>query len=1237
MHGSHKILRVLVRGWPLYIFVLLIAISLRYVLALPGTIGQSWDWEVSAFASQIWAHLSHDFYAWDYQLRGGFYAPFKPAGWYSVLALPLSIFGGEVFSKAFIAGLMLLAGISMRQFATGVLKLNGWWSTTAGALYMLSPVVYSRIMAGHNLLLPYALLPLLLLYTFRTMQGCAVKGHVPWRNAVAAGLLLGLQAIHTSLMILAGVLVGLVILLAFLKSPHRRAVVASAGVMAALFALLNIYWALPMAAGYLSSGTLYHSGSSLDSPSAVTATSVVSQRQNLFDIATQPLQEALRQHAFVGYHTEFSYPVPNQLASLWVVVSFLLPLAAFAVLLFRNEPDDAYLTLAISGLLGVTLVSGASVLTGQVIYQWLMTHAFPIWAEFGNTVRALPLVTLAYSGLVPAFAQRATGRLKLTAQVAAAAPIVLVLLIYVSPFLAGWTLVDPKDPLALKAYQPSSADQKVYNFLRNDSGDYRVTYVPPPWTFYPELYDLGYQWMGGESPHPEFFLPYQNPEAWRSASDFRSDIHDSLSGKLLGLGAVKYVIYPRGRFVNPSLGLSPAPLPQVAGPSDLGGADNTANARFVDQVLQTQRDLVPVSGPFTPTILLRNDAYLPRIYAAPQATIVHGDSNLLSTIADSSFFDRQPAIFFDAQQASASLKQLENLANRVIEVLPGSGSSRSDNPGTPASYLVTAAPLSSPNASFYISHDRAYTIRVQAFRFQSSPDRPEDVTRATFERIQADEGAGWSSNTPFNYNLSPDAKSLQVVAYLDKPSVTDQYVLMEQTVEPLSLADYPELRITSQVENPSAQAIAVQLSLDLNDDGVADATWTSPVLAHTNLRNDGWNAFDMVRAEFPNQAHYRVVGVAVRFEKKPLESWERVDYAAGLYTFGLQDVGLYTQSSAPGWAWQRPELAPRQETTLVRSLTGLDVQRFPVLLDYHVDGPATLYANAQLITVNAQGAQKAIPAGSWRFDPYSNGTLTLDVREQLLGATVESGWTATRVELTVQRLRARPELRSTTLSLGPAGARWLADALNKIDLPPPALMLDGKPIALKEIPTDADHLRYQAQDVFLPAGKHSVAAAYSDPASPYSVESIEIEPADSHPAASPPNLTFESINPTRFRVHVTNAQAPYFLVFSETFDPGWSARTAEATDARPKGLDPSHWYAQSSLLSAVLEGGGTQISDHYLANGYANGWYVDKMGTYDIIVEFMPQRLYEAGWIVSSITFAGIVVLLAWRRKGRSS
>lgn len=99
-----------------------------------------------------------------------------------------------------------------------------------------------------------------------------------------------------------------------------------------------------------------------------------------------------------------------------------------------------------------------------------------------------------------------------------------------------------------------------------------------------------------------------------------------------------------------------------------------------------------------------------------------------------------------------------------------------------------------------------------------------------------------------------------------------------------------------------------------------------------------------------------------------------------------------------------------------------------------------------------------------------------------------------------------------------------------------------------------------------------------------------------------PRLEFQKLDSTTYIVNIENAKRPFFLVFSELFDQGW------------KVIDIDGKYLNYQ---------------HFLANGYANSWYIDREGSYKIILKFTPQYLLDYGKKISIVAiFIGIIFVL---------
>jgi hypothetical protein len=111
----------------------------------------------------------------------------------------------------------------------------------------------------------------------------------------------------------------------------------------------------------------------------------------------------------------------------------------------------------------------------------------------------------------------------------------------------------------------------------------------------------------------------------------------------------------------------------------------------------------------------------------------------------------------------------------------------------------------------------------------------------------------------------------------------------------------------------------------------------------------------------------------------------------------------------------------------------------------------------------------------------------------------------------------------------------------------------------------------------------------------------------------PPSQTsFEEVNPTFYKVHIDKSNNnPEVLVLSELYNTSWKLSYTN----------------------------GEQIPDssHFLVNDYANGWVINKSGSYDLLINFAPQKVLESGEKISlySIIVAVLVITLytIWRKK----
>jgi len=105
-------------------------------------------------------------------------------------------------------------------------------------------------------------------------------------------------------------------------------------------------------------------------------------------------------------------------------------------------------------------------------------------------------------------------------------------------------------------------------------------------------------------------------------------------------------------------------------------------------------------------------------------------------------------------------------------------------------------------------------------------------------------------------------------------------------------------------------------------------------------------------------------------------------------------------------------------------------------------------------------------------------------------------------------------------------------------------------------------------------------------------------------------VKYQKISSTEYIVSVENNYKPFYLLLAESYDDGWKA----------------------------FINGKEQIPDkyHFIIAGFANGWYLDKAGHFNIRLYFQPQKNYDIGLAVYVfiICISSIYLLLYSRKKG---
>jgi len=96
-----------------------------------------------------------------------------------------------------------------------------------------------------------------------------------------------------------------------------------------------------------------------------------------------------------------------------------------------------------------------------------------------------------------------------------------------------------------------------------------------------------------------------------------------------------------------------------------------------------------------------------------------------------------------------------------------------------------------------------------------------------------------------------------------------------------------------------------------------------------------------------------------------------------------------------------------------------------------------------------------------------------------------------------------------------------------------------------------------------------------------------------------PKISFKKINPAKYLINVKDVQCPFYLTQLENFDTYWTAKIDK-----------------------------TKIEEHGKVFDYANAWYIDKKGSYNVVIEYTPQKYFYFSLFISLAFLIILVIFL---------
>lgn len=657
------------------IFISLFLISFRDVFFAYDYIGHTWDWGFPLYPSHIKKYAeSLMFYIWNDTIDLGISSHVsKSLFLFGFFNYVLHFLGGIILQRI-ILFLIFFLSVSTFYLLARFLSFNRYASIITSIFYAFSPLVYSRIIAGHLVyLIAYSILPLFVLILVKYFLNVTYnnkKGHIYF------GMIMVILSWHISFPILASIMVLLAIVLNFLLGNDIKIITKKFSYAAIVAILLNAFWIVSFVIPLLSGGEMPRGGGFAANLGKISYDTEMAMRYNYLKSASQPISNIIRGMADNGLHTEFVFPINDFISRVGFASSFFIPIMVFSTFLTVKRKDRNFWFFMILAIFGITLSSGVKNPFGYIIYEYVFKHISLLYSAFSNPMRFMPLVYISYAVLIGYFIesifikQDDRDKMKSTGVLQMHKIVTLFIVALVSyPFWSGG-ITKPLDlmfdqPLSLIAVKPKTEEKRFYEFLEKQK-NIRVSYLPAVYNSFVGETALNFEWSTAFSPVPEFMSDSNIKEPLSKYIQTlmvydNQDIPVKHLGKLFGLVGSKYIVFPEYKD-----GI--IPYTRFEGRIYI--------EKDLKRSLMNQKDIVKDNsvGELDEISIYKNQNVLPLIYGAANTKVFTGNLEDLRRYFETSENNSSEAYFFLSQIPEHKRKYfMQNISNADTEIVDTNG------------------------------------------------------------------------------------------------------------------------------------------------------------------------------------------------------------------------------------------------------------------------------------------------------------------------------------------------------------------------------------------------------------------------------------------------------------------------------------------------------------------------------------------------------------------------------------
>jgi len=433
-------------------YTILSFLSIYPYLIKEGTLGFRHDWRMPLFFDQFHFRIEESIYLWNgIEGFGGFPSTTLYERIFEFLVMLLTGFNAELFSKIIVCSFMVISALTM-FFLGMTLKFLDKTSFFMGLFYMLTPVLYNKVVAGHHLYtFAYALSPLFFAFLHKYLNEQKIS------HLIASSLVFGTSAVQVQFPLMLSFMAVLYLMVFVASKRNVSAIILSFKtlmVLLTIFALLNSFW-IPYVF-WKETSTIsgiapldYHE--IINAPKPFPAF-LMTGYDHVYDIF------------YLYTHDELPFFV---IFSLLLVVIFSITGAIIASNHRKNREIVLYsLLLLTSGLFFVTAVNGPF----PEVWKFLYIN-FPLIRAFREVYHSMFLVSFAYILLFGLFVEETQTKLKHLKKYVFSGLLLILIIAAGFPILNSYMN-------QLQVLKCKEDCVSVYDFLKGDEELYRVMFIP---------------------------------------------------------------------------------------------------------------------------------------------------------------------------------------------------------------------------------------------------------------------------------------------------------------------------------------------------------------------------------------------------------------------------------------------------------------------------------------------------------------------------------------------------------------------------------------------------------------------------------------------------------------------------------------------------------------------------------------------------------------------------------------